>query len=165
MLHVKADMHQLAAWTQCYCGCLTVTFCAGTDGAMYTHDSHISYTGPSLDCAFLLAGKVAALNNCLEAIAEVHARGNVSCVVASNVTTQYTGGYRASLAHSDTCDVYLGAVSGPEVSMPCPQLVVYATNIVTACQDVNGDSGGSLLPQGSLHNASAGFWLLPIEVQ
>lgn len=125
---------------------------------MYLHDSHISYTGPSLDCQFLQStGSLATVKDCLAAIAQISTRGSVSCDVSNNATTQGQGEYRASLGHAGTCGVYLGASRGSVASMSCPQLAMYATNVVTACQDLRGDSGGALYPLGTSASASGLF--------
>lgn len=132
--------------------------CKLFQGSMHLHDSHISYTGPSLDCQFLQStSSLATVKDCFAAIDQISARGPDFCHVSNNASTQVQGGYRASFGHAGTCDVYLGASRGSNLSLFCPLLDVYARNVVTACQDLKGDSGGALYPAGTSASASGLF--------
>lgn len=136
-----------------------ISICAaGAEGQMYIHDSHMSYTGPSLTCDFLQGDKqgVATKNDCLKAIGQLQDRDNSSCVVTNDASAQGRGQNSTVLAHAGTCQVTLSVVYGKEASLPCSQVLTYATNVATACQNVEGSTGGSLTPTGYASNAAAG---------
>lgn len=134
---------------------LVVLLAAGTAGQKYVHDSHVSYTGPSLDCEFL-QGNVATKQDCSTAIRQLQDKNSTSCVVTNNATTQNPGQYSAVLAQFGTCQVTLGAMYNKEASLPCYALASYATNVTSACQDLQGATGGTLFPTGIPRNASVG---------
>ena len=129
---------------------------AGAEGQMYIHDSHMSYTGPSLTCDFLQGDKqsVAIRSDCLKAIGQL--QDGSSCVVIDNASAQGREQISTVLAHAGTCQVTLSVVNGKEASLPCSQVVTYATNVATACENVEGSTGGSLTPTGYPSTAAAG---------
>ena len=132
-------------------------FCAaGAEGQMYLHDSHMSYTGPSLLCNYLQGGNVALKSDCLKAISQLQDRSSSACVVTSNATTQDRGQYSTILAQFGTCQVTLGALYGKEASLPCSQLEIYATNVASACQDLQSATGGTLRPTEYPRDAASG---------
>lgn len=131
---------------------------AGAEGRMYIHDSHMSYSGPSLTCDFLQGDKqsVAIRSDCLKAIGQLADRDGSSCVARDTASAQGRGQNSTVLAHAGTCQVTLSVVYGKEASLPCSQVLTYASNVATACQNLEGSTGGSLTPTGYPSNAAAG---------
>ena len=118
----------------------------------------MSYIGPSLTCDFLQGDKQddATRNDCLKAIGQLQGRNGSACVATDNASAQRRGQNSTALAHAGTCQLTLSVVYGKEASLPCSQVIGYATNVVTACQNVEGSTGGSLNPTGYPSNAAAG---------
>ena len=108
----------------------------------------MSYTGPSLDCQFLQGDIVAHKRDCLEAISQLQNRGTgqfqhlgkTYCSVLSNAT-QSGGQSTTVLAHAGTCSISIGVQEGQSTrdpSLPTAKVVTYASNVVSACQDLQG---------------------------